>query len=98
MRRRPLGTYVEIATAGESFRAFVPAALPPKPPVRWSAALRRRFDDALLALGRLDAFSAHLPNASLLLYSFVRKEAVLMQALTGSLGEQMAATSPMVSC
>ncbi len=84
MRRRPPGTYVEVATAGERFRAFVPAALPPKPPIRWSAALRRRFDDALLALGRLDALSAHLPNASLLLYSFVRKEAVLSSQIEGT--------------
>ena len=84
MRRRSPGTYVEVATAGERFRAFVPAALPPQPPVHWSATLRRRFDDALLALGRLDALSAHLPNASLLLYSFVRKEAVLSSQIEGT--------------
>ncbi len=84
MRRRPPGTYVEVAAAGERFRAFVPAALPPEPPVHWSAALRRRFDDALVALGRLDALSAHLPNASLLLYSFVRKEAVLSSQIEGT--------------
>ncbi len=84
MRRRPPGTYVEVATAGERFRAFVPTALPPEPPVHWSAALRRRFDDALVALGRLDALSAHLPNASLLLYSFVRKEAVLSSQIEGT--------------
>ena len=47
MRRRPPGTYVEVAAAGESFRAFVPAALPPAPPVHWSTTQRRRFDDAL---------------------------------------------------
>jgi len=84
MRRRPPGTYVEVATAGGRFRAFVPAALPPEPPLAWSAALRRRFDDALVALGRLDALSAHLPNASLLLYSFVRKEAVLSSQIEGT--------------
>jgi Fic family protein len=84
MRRRPPGTYVEVATAGESFRAFVPAALPPEPPVQWSTTQRRRFDDALLSLGRLDALSAHLPNASLLLYSFVRKEAVLSSQIEGT--------------
>ncbi len=62
----------------------MPTALPPEPPVHWSAALRRRFDDALLALGRLDALSAHLPNASLLLCSFVRKEAVLSSQIEGT--------------
>jgi Fic family protein len=84
VRRSPPGTYVEAAAAGERFRAFVPAALPPAPPIAWSPALRRRFDDALLALGRLDALSAHLPNASLLLYSFVRKEAVLSSQIEGT--------------
>ena len=84
MRRPPPGTYVDVATAGERFRAFVPTALPPEPPIAWSAALRRRFDDALVALGRLDAVSAHLPNAQLLLYSFVRKEAVLSSQIEGT--------------
>lgn len=84
MRRSPPGIYVEMATAGERFRAFVPAALPPDPPIVWSSALRHRFDDALVALGRLDALSAHLPNASLVLYSFVRKEAVLSSQIEGT--------------
>lgn len=84
MHRAPPGSYVEIATASERFRAFVPAPLPPVPPIVWSAALRRQFDDALLALGRLDALSAHMPNAALLLYSFVRKEAVLSSQIEGT--------------
>jgi Fic family protein len=84
MQRPPPGTYVEVAAAGERFQAFVPAPLPPDPPIVWSPALRRRFDDALLALGRLDALSAHLPNAALLLYSFVRKEAVLSSQIEGT--------------
>jgi Fic family protein len=84
MKRSPPGRYVEVTTAGEPFQAFNPAPLPPDPPVAWSAALRRRFDDALLALGRLDAITAHLPNAALLLYSFVRKEAVLSSQIEGT--------------
>lgn len=84
MRRPPPGTYVEVATAGERFKAFVPAPLPPVPPIDWSPTLRRRFDEALLALGRLDALTAHLPNAALLLYSFVRKEAVLSSQIEGT--------------
>lgn len=84
MRRPPPGSYVEVAMAGERFRAFVPAPLPPEPAVVWSPALRRRFDDALVALGRLDALAAHLPNAALVLYSFVRKEAVLSSQIEGT--------------
>ena len=84
MRRPPPGRTVTVSTQGEPFQAFVPAALPPVPPVQWSASLRRRFDDALVALGRLDAVSAMLPNAPLVLYSFVRKEAVLSSQIEGT--------------
>lgn len=84
MRRPPPGDYVEVATTGERFRAFVPAPLPPDPPLEWSPDLRRRFDDALVALGRLDALTAHLPNSTLVLYSYVRKEAVLSSQIEGT--------------
>jgi Fic family protein len=84
MLRPAPGRYLTVTTGGEPFRAFVPAPLPPEPPVAWSAALRRRFDAALLALGRLDAVTAMLPNAALLLYSFVRKEAVLSSQIEGT--------------
>ena len=84
MHRPPPGHYVTVTTAGEPFRAFVPAPLPPEPPIVWSAPLRRRFDAALVALGRLDAVTSLLPNAALLLYSFVRKEAVLSSQIEGT--------------
>jgi Fic family protein len=84
MRRVTTGRYVAVPSSGESFRAFVPAPLPPDPPIGWSTALRRQFDAALVALGRLDAMTALLPNPSLLLYSFVRKEAVLSSQIEGT--------------
>jgi Fic family protein len=84
MHRPPPGQYVTLSTADEPYQAFVPAALPPQPPLAWTPALRRRFDDALVALGRLDAITALLPNAALLLYSFVRKEAVLSSQIEGT--------------
>lgn len=83
MHRQSPGTYRTVPTADEPFRAFVPAPLPPDPPLAWSPAMRRRFDDALVALGRLDAVSALLLNAALVLYSFVRKEAVLSSQIEG---------------
>ncbi len=84
MHRAAPGRYVKVTTAGEPFQAFVPAPLPPEPAVVWAPALRARFDAALVALGRLDAVTSLLPNAGLLLYSFVRKEAVLSSQIEGT--------------
>jgi Fic family protein len=84
MKRSLQGRYVKVATAGESFKAFVPAPLPPRPAIDWNPALRGRFDAALVVLGRLDAVTDLLPNAALLLYSFVRKEAVLSSMIEGT--------------
>jgi len=84
MRRALQGRYVKVATAGEVVHAFTPAPLPPKPPIAWTPDLRRRFDDALVAIRRLDAIGDFLPNADLLLYSFVRKEAVLSSMIEGT--------------
>jgi Fic family protein len=84
MRRSLQGHYINVAAAGEAFKAFVPAPLPPKPPIDWTPALRKRFDEALIAVGRLDALTDLLPNASLLLYAFVRKEAVLSSMIEGT--------------
>lgn len=84
MKRTLQGRYVRVASAGEAFKAFVPAPLPPRPAVNWTPALRGRFDAALVALGRLDAVIDLLPNAALLLYGFVRKEAVLSSMIEGT--------------
>ena len=84
MKRTLQGHYLEVATAGEAFKAFVPAPLPPRPAIGWTPALRGRFDAALVALGRLDAVTDLLPNAGLLRYSFVRKEAVLSSMIEGT--------------
>jgi Fic family protein len=84
MKRKLQGKYVTITTAGEKVRAFVPAPLPPDPPIDWTPELRGKFDQALLALGRLDSVSTLLPDTSLFLYMYVRKEAVLSSMIEGT--------------
>lgn len=84
MKRSLQGRYLKVAAAGEAFKAFVPAPLPPMPPVDWHPALRARIDAALLELGRLDAVTDLLPNAQLVRCSFVRKEAVLSSMIEGT--------------
>ncbi len=84
MYRDLQGHYITISTVGEKAQAFVPASLPPTPPIEWSSELREKFDQALLALGRLDSVSVLLPDTSLFLYMYVRKEAVLSSMIEGT--------------
>lgn len=84
MKRALQGRYLTVSTVGEKVRAFVPAPLPPHPPIAWTEELRGKFDQALLALGRLDGVSALLPDTSLFLYMYVRKEAVLSSMIEGT--------------
>ena len=84
MKRKLQGTYVPLSTEGEKARAFVPAPLPPHPPIEWNPKLRDKFDQALLALGRLDSVSTLLPETSVFLYMYVRKEAVLSSMIEGT--------------
>jgi Fic family protein len=84
MKRELQGKYVTVSTAGEKVQAFVPAPLPPRPTIDWTSELRSKLDQALLALGRLDSVSNLLPDTSLLLYMYVRKEAVLSSMIEGT--------------
>ena len=79
-----LGQYVESAViGGESYRAYIPAPLPPEPPVDMER-LYPLLDKANTALGRLDGMSMVLPDAALFLYMYVRKEAVLSSQIEGT--------------
>lgn len=84
MERGHQGTYVSTSAVGETIQAFVPAPLPPHPPIDWTPDLRAKFDRALLALGRLDSVSDLLPETSLFIYMYVRKEAVLSSMIEGT--------------
>ncbi len=54
MKRGTTGRYEITTTAGEAVRAFVPASLPPEPPLDLGGARQRLLEHALLACGRLD--------------------------------------------
>ena len=81
---RTTGTYVVTTTLGESVRAFVPHPLPPAdPPLAESCFvdLNRR---AELALARLTGVSGLVPSVDWLLYSAIRKEALLTSQIEGT--------------
>ena len=83
MERGLTGRYETTVAGGERVRAFVPDPLPPKPALAFDPTLHSLMESALLALGRLDGISSLVPDVSLLLYSYVRKEAVLSSQIEG---------------
>lgn len=84
MHRGLTGHYVPSIAGGVSCQAFVPDVLPPQPALLLDDKLQLRLSNALIALGRLDAISALLPDAHLFLYSYVRKEAVMSSQIEGT--------------
>ena len=83
MKRGSTGQYEITSTGDETVRAFVPAPLPPDPPLDFSGTLQRLLARALLACGRLDGVTALLPDPDLFLYAYVRREAVLSSQIEG---------------
>ncbi len=84
MKRELQGYYTRVSTVGESMMAFVPASLPPDPPIYWTSELLSKFDQALVALGRLDSVLMLLPDTSLFVYLYIRKEALLSSMIEGT--------------
>jgi cell filamentation protein, protein adenylyltransferase len=75
------GRYVSQPTG---YRAFLPAPLPPDPPVELAGRLRQDLSGADYALGRLDGAVLTLPNPDLFVFMYVRKEAVLSSQIEGT--------------
>lgn len=84
MRRGIAGCHEYSVAGGEVCQAFVPTPLPPRPSLILDIDLESRLDEANLALGRLDGMSVLMPDTSVLLYSYIRKEAVLSSRIEGT--------------
>ena len=68
----------------DGYRAFVPAPLPPVPPLEMDRELTRLLSEADHALGRLDGVTSILPNPDLFVSMYVRHEAVLSSQIEGT--------------
>lgn len=66
------------------YKAFIPAALPPKPPVKFSSELQTLLSKADRALARLDGVVTVLPNPDLFIAMYVKKEALLSSQIEGT--------------
>lgn len=83
-KKKRIGHYIKSSVvAGESYSAYIPKPLPPHPTLDMNE-LYPLLDQANTALGRLDGMSMVLPDPSLFLYMYVRKEAVLSSQIEGT--------------
>lgn len=82
-KRKRIGQYITSSTVGETYNTYIPADLPPEPSLEMEG-LYSLLDQANIALGRLDGMSTLLPDPSLFLYMYIRKEAVLSSQIEGT--------------
>ncbi len=80
MQRDFTGRHEITSTAGLAIRAFMPAPLPPDPPVHLEGALQALHERALLACDRLDGVSSLLPDPDMLDHAYARHEGPLYTA------------------
>ncbi|MDM0006841.1 Fic family protein [Variovorax sp. J22G73] len=81
---RSTGTYAISTTLGEAVQAFVPHALPPRKPALAGESFIELNRAAELALARLSGVSGLVPSVDWLLYSAIRKEALLTSQIEGT--------------
>lgn len=77
------GTFVQQQGGGDGFSAFIPAPLPPRPPLEFTPELQRIHETAVHAVGQLEGVSRTM-DPDRLLYMYVRKEAVLSSQIEGT--------------
>ena len=81
---RVTGSYVISTTLGENVRAFVPHHLPPAAPVLDASSYAELNRTAELSLARLQGVAGLVPSIDWLLYSAIRKEALLTSQIEGT--------------
>ena len=82
--KRATGAYVKSTALGEVVQAFVPHSLPPQTPALGLEVYQDLNRKAEMALARLSGVSGLVPSADWLLYSAIRKEALLTSQIEGT--------------
>lgn len=81
---RITGSYAKTTTLGEPVKAFIPHALPPSRPALADEVWVGRNRAAQTALARLSAVAGLVPSVDWLLYSAIRKEALMTSQIEGT--------------
>jgi len=82
-KNQRLGRYETRIFGDETVRAFIPPPLPPVPRVQLDG-IQVLLEQANQALGRLDGLTQALPDPTLFLYTYIRKEALLSSQIEGT--------------
>lgn len=75
------GTIVKQPTG---YKAFIPAPLPPTPPLGLDGEIMSLLSNAALHLGRLNGLTSIIADPDLFVYLYVRKEALLSSQIEGT--------------
>lgn len=78
-----IGKYITQRIPGESFKAYVPPQLSPNPPLDLDK-LYPYLEKATHALAELNSIHQSIPNVSLFIYMYLRKEALLSSQIEGT--------------
>lgn len=82
--KRSTGRVIRVGSGDDAYQAFVPTPLPPDPPLKMTAADHDLVERANRALGKLDGMTSLLPDTSLFIYAYVRKEALVSSQIEGT--------------
>jgi Fic family protein len=82
--RGPAGRYITTTAAGQSVRAFVPDALPPRLSAKELGGLAASLQRAEAAISRLNLAGDMIPSIDWFIYAFLRKEALLSSEIEGT--------------
>lgn len=75
------GAYIQQQSG---YKAFIPEPLPPNPPVKIEGDLQNLLSNADMSLARLNGLGHFLPNSSLFIAMYVKKEALLSSQIEGT--------------
>lgn len=83
MVNKRIGRYVTQKTSSEVYKSYIPPHLPPEPPLDLQV-LYPFLEKATRALAELNTITKSVPNPSLFIYMYVRKEALLSSQIEGT--------------
>lgn len=78
------GTLVSNLSGEMAYESFRPASLPPNPPIEVGGELLTKLIDANKKVATLEGLSSRIPNMSLFVSMYVRKEALLSSQIEGT--------------